>query len=129
MYDIDLHPLTGADEVSRDVVVACHYHIRLCVDFMSLLLLFKSVCLFLYFMGFHPLFPMFADILSDLKLQRDKIFVTICHWCICYLDLRRSCKMILAVYLWVMYLHSLILIRDLFVSGRKYGFDSWCREV
>lgn len=56
MYDIDLHPLTGADEVSRDVVVACHYHIRLCVDFMSLLLLFKSVYLFLYFMGFHPLF-------------------------------------------------------------------------
>jgi len=76
MYDIDLHPLTGADEVSRDVVVACHYHISLCVDVMSLLLLFKTVYLFLYFMRRNPLFPMFADILSDLKLQRDKIFVT-----------------------------------------------------
>jgi hypothetical protein len=73
MYDIDLHPLTGADEVSRDVVVACHYRISLCVDFMSLLLLFAH---FLYFIGRNPLFPMFADILSDLKLQRDKIFVT-----------------------------------------------------
>jgi hypothetical protein len=71
MYDIDLHPLTGADEVSRDVVAPCHYHISLCVDVMSLLLLFKTVYLFLYFLGRNPLFPMltFCQILNCREIK------------------------------------------------------------
>jgi hypothetical protein len=36
MYDIELHPLSGAGEVSEDNVVAGHYHTLLLLKVMNM---------------------------------------------------------------------------------------------